>query len=1093
MPHLRDRRPAEPSAPTGSPKLPRPRLLLGGVLVAVALVMTLTATAAPAPDQEAAPPTAASSQSAKASPKLARNSATAHAKRVRASAGSRVAPSGTSRRDRRPPTVPTGLAVSGATATSVSLSWFASTDNVAVAGYGVYLGGGRKATTSTTSYTLAGLACGTSYSVGVNAFDTSGNTSAQATAVVATSACYDATPPSAPSGLVQSAKTDTSATVAWHPATDNVGVVGYGLYRSSVRVGQTAQTSYTFAGLACGTTTAVAVDAYDAAGNHSGQTAFVVSTSACVDGQAPTAPSGLASSAATETSVTASWKASTDNVAVAGYGVTLNGTPVTSTPQTQYVLGGLTCATTYTVGVYAFDAAGNKSSTTTASLSTAACPPPPPPPSSDTSPPTSVHNVVVTAADQTSVTLGWMAATDNVGVTGYDGYKNGVRDGQTAQLTYSFVGLQCGTSYTLAIDAYDAAGNRGPQYSVIASTSACPDSQAPTQPSNLTLSGRTSTSLSLTWAAATDNVGVVGYGVYKAGVRVGTTSPASYTVTGLACGTSYTIGVDAYDAAGNRSGQASVLTSTSACGDTQAPTAPSGLAVSAPSQSGITLSWSAATDNVGVAGYDVFANGTKSGTASGTSYQFSGLACGTTYTLGVEAFDGAGNRSTRSTVSGSTAACPPPPSGGASVFISPSGNDGNSCVQAAPCKTFDRAYRVAQPGAVVQVAGGLYPETDPAAGTIRIDNDSSKTTSTDVVFQCTSGQDVTFDAENFTIIAKHITFQGSCFKFRKIWTGQGGDTTPDSDDLTFDGVKMAGFQIVGSTNVTIKNSEIGPQVACYRNGDTSKASSSWCQNNASTGEDWYYRRGLANAGIEESKIQANSGGYGSSNIVLAGNWIHDQQTRASDTNVAGSDALHMGGLLIEEACTCAILLDGNKFERNVTYDIQGDPSPHGVTVQNNWFGVPYNTLDQGASPIGGFKAIDLTLRSNGQNSLGDWLIRFNSIETGLRIGDGSSGQTYSNVRVIGNIWGAGQQCLAGVSGLKYDFNAPVGSTCGTNSQSLPSLPYASTGTSIDFHLTGGNAVDMVKTADDDAQLASDFDNKSRPQGAGRDAGADELR
>jgi hypothetical protein len=502
------------------------------------------------------------------------------------------------------------------------------------------------------------------------------------------------------------------------------------------------------------------------------------------------------------------------------------------------------------------------------------------------------------------------------------------------------------------------------------------------------------------------------------------------------------------------------------------------------------LSWTASVDNVGVAGYDMFANGVKIGASTtSTSNTLAGLTCGTSYTLGVEAFDGAGNRSTRATKAVTMAACAPQT--GASVYLSPSGSDANPCTSSAPCRTFDRAYRAAQPGATVDVAGGLYPATDAGANTIRINRDPAKTNSADVVFRCTAGSNVNFDAANFTIIASHITFQGSCFRFRSLWTGQSGDSSADSDDLTFDGVHMSGFEIIGSSNITIRNSEVGPNVACYANGDTSKASSSWCQNNSSTGEDWYYQHGQCNCGIYEPKIQPNSGGYVSDNIVLENNWIHDQQTRASDSNVGGSYALHNGGMLIEESCGCSITLRGNRFERNVTYDIQGDPSPSGVTVENNSFGAPYNTLDQGNSKILGFKAIDLTLRTNGQTGLSNWLIRFNSIETGLRIGDGATWQSYSNVRVVGNIWGGGQQCLAGVSGVSYDSNAVVGSTCGSNSVTLGSLPFVSTGSSIDFHLTGGAAVDSVRSTTTDASIPTDVDGQSRPMGSGRDAGADE--
>jgi chitodextrinase len=58
---------------------------------------------------------------------------------------------------------------------------------------------------------------------------------------------------------------------------------------------------------------------------------------------------------------------------------------------------------------------------------------------------------------------------------------------------------------------------------------------------------------------------VAGYGLYRDGVRVGTTTSLVGAFTGLSCGTSYRLGVDAYDAAGNRSATTSVLTSTAAC------------------------------------------------------------------------------------------------------------------------------------------------------------------------------------------------------------------------------------------------------------------------------------------------------------------------------------------------------------------------------------------------------------------------------------------------------------------------------------------------------------------------------------------------
>ena len=78
-----------------------------------------------------------------------------------------------------------------------------------------------------------------------------------------------------------------------------------------------------------------------------------------------------------------------------------------------------------------------------------------------------------------------------------------------------------------------------------------PDSQPPTAPTNVTASTRTTTSIALTWAPATDNVGVAGYGVYNGGDLVDTTAGTTGIVSGLTCGTNYTLAVDAFDGSGN--------------------------------------------------------------------------------------------------------------------------------------------------------------------------------------------------------------------------------------------------------------------------------------------------------------------------------------------------------------------------------------------------------------------------------------------------------------------------------------------------------------------------------------------------------------
>jgi chitodextrinase len=95
------------------------------------------------------------------------------------------------------------------------------------------------------------------------------------------------------------------------------------------------------------------------------------------------------------------------------------------------------------------------------------------------------------------------------------------------------------------------------------------DTTAPSVPGGLTVTGATSSSVSLSWAASTDNVGVTGYDVYRNGTLAGTvTSGTSYTDTGLTASTAYSYTVKAFDAAGNLSAASTAVTGTT--------TAPSG-------------------------------------------------------------------------------------------------------------------------------------------------------------------------------------------------------------------------------------------------------------------------------------------------------------------------------------------------------------------------------------------------------------------------------------------------------------------------------------------------------------------------------------
>ena len=91
--------------------------------------------------------------------------------------------SGGTSSDTEAPSVPVNLAVTGTTSSTISLAWNASTDNIAVTGYDIYVNGGYKSTVSTNSGTVTGLAASTTYSFYVVARDAAGNKSANSTAV----------------------------------------------------------------------------------------------------------------------------------------------------------------------------------------------------------------------------------------------------------------------------------------------------------------------------------------------------------------------------------------------------------------------------------------------------------------------------------------------------------------------------------------------------------------------------------------------------------------------------------------------------------------------------------------------------------------------------------------------------------------------------------------------------------------------------------------------------------------------------------------------------------------------------------------------
>ncbi len=190
------------------------------------------------------------------------------------------------------------------------------------------------------------------------------------------------------------------------------------------------------------------------------------------------------------------------------------------------------------------------------------------------------------------------------------------------------------------------------------------DVTPPTAPANLSAAfNPTTNAIDLSWTAATDNVGIAGYRIFRDGgpTAISTVNGTSFSDIGQSGTHSYTVA--AIDAAGNQSALSNVAGATAPIADVTPPTAPGALIAIASSTTTIDLSWSASTDNVGITGYAVFRDGAVAaiGTTAGTAFGDIGLAPGSTHSYRVAAFDAAGNRSALSNPASATTFAPPPP------------------------------------------------------------------------------------------------------------------------------------------------------------------------------------------------------------------------------------------------------------------------------------------------------------------------------------------------------------------------------------------------------------------------------------------------
>jgi hypothetical protein len=236
-------------------------------------------------------------------------------------------------------------------------------------------------------------------------------------------------------------------------------------------------------------------------------------------------------------------------------------------------------------------------------------------------------------------------------------------------------------------------------------------------------------------------------------------------------------------------------------------------------------------------------------------------------------------------------AAAPKPLPRAAFYVSPKGSDSNVCTQARPCRSFDRAARVARPGQVVEVADGTYGDVNLRG--------RSKSGQSPIVFQAAPG--ATPSAGDLDVRNRsHLVFKN--LEFRSWYVRH-------SSDITFRNVKTRFFFVRSSNGVRILGGSVGPS-----------------QDGTSPTIGNY-------AGDPVSK-----------NILVDRVLFHDIGRQDSP----GS---HVECLFLQESS--GVVIRRSKFTRCDIMDlyvstVTGGPMPSNVLIENNWFDEP---TDGGSYPI----------------------------------------------------------------------------------------------------------------------------------------------
>ena len=285
----------------------------------------------------------------------------------------------------------------------------------------------------------------------------------------------------------------------------------------------------------------------------------------------------------------------------------------------------------YTYVVRALDAADHQSEPSNAADVTVP----------DTEDPTAPQNLTATVVSPSQIDLAWDASADNVAVTSYEIYRDDVLLTTIGPATTYADSVIAPATHKYEVRALDAAGNVSAFSNSDTATVTPPDTDPPLPPGNLTAVQTSTDQVDLTWDAATDNVGVTEYRVYRDGDLLATLgATTSHTDATVAPGL-HSYEVKAADAATNLSEASNTADITVI--DTRRPTTPGNLTATAVGSSRIDLAWDASSDAVGVTGYEIYRDDSPLTTIGPSTTWSDTVLAPATHKYEVRARDAAGN------------------------------------------------------------------------------------------------------------------------------------------------------------------------------------------------------------------------------------------------------------------------------------------------------------------------------------------------------------------------------------------------------------------------------------------------------------------